>query len=94
MKKALWGFIAVMALVMALSSCTMAGAPAGMIGIWKTSFGPFEVYIELKDNGQLLPEGKTTGFAASSDIVFADGSRLTPGIMLNTNGFTVTEDGD
>jgi hypothetical protein len=51
-------------------------------------------YIELKDNGQLLPEGKTTGFAASSDIVFADGSRLTPGIMLNTNGFTVTVDGD
>ena len=53
MKKALWRFIAVMALVMVLSSCTMAGAPAGMIGIWKTSFGPFEVYIELKDNDNI-----------------------------------------
>ena len=45
MKKALCILVAVMALVMALSSCTMAGAPAGMIGIWKTSFGPFDVYM-------------------------------------------------
>ena len=53
MKKALCILVAVMTLVMVLSSCTMAGAPAGMIGIWKTSFGPYDVYIELKDNDNI-----------------------------------------
>ena len=37
MKKALGILVAVMALVMALSSCSAAGVPSGLEGVWKTT---------------------------------------------------------
>lgn len=43
MKKAFILFAATVALVMALSSCTPNGAPAGLIGEWKLDSGTFFV---------------------------------------------------
>ena len=46
MKKALGLFVAIMTLIMALSSCTPAGTPLTLVGKWKADIG----YIEILDN--------------------------------------------
>ena len=50
--------------------------------------------VSMTGNGQLLLKGKTNGFYAASDLVFADGSELNEGAALRTEGHTLTAAGD
>ena len=51
-------------------------------------------YVSMSGDGQLLLRGKTNGFTAASDLVFADGSQLSEGITLSPDGHTITAAGD
>ncbi|MBP5706096.1 MAG: hypothetical protein J6W76_02340, partial [Spirochaetales bacterium] len=72
MKKALWGFIAVMALVMALSSCTPNGAPAGLIGEWTTDYstilGTVKAYIDIRNDDTLWLKTGSSTYSKYADI--------------------------
>ena len=50
--------------------------------------------VSMTGDGQLLLRGKTNGFTAASDLVFADGSQLSEGITLSPDGHTITAAGD
>ena len=68
MKKAFGLLVAVMALVMALSSCTPNGAPLTMVGKWSTDLTLGKLYIDIRDDDTIWYKSGSSTYNKYADI--------------------------